>query len=108
MKNVMSYKNYAGTVEYSEDDDILFGRIVGIDDVISYEGESVATLRQSFHDAVDGYLAHCQSIGKEPNRPYSGKFVLRLPPNLHARLAAQAQAVGKSLNQYAVDILANA
>ena len=108
MKNVMSYNNYAGTVEYSEDDGILFGRIVGIEDVISYEGESVATLRQSFHDAVDDYLTHCQSIGKKPNRPYSGKFVLCLPPALHARLAAQAQAVGKSLNQYAVDILANA
>ena len=93
MKNVMSYKNYAGTVEYSEDDGILFGRIVGIDDVVSMK-KRVATLRQSFHDAVDDYLAHCQSIGKEPKRSYSGKFVLRLPPALHARLAAQ----DKSLN----------
>ncbi len=75
MKNVMSYKNYAGTVEYSEDDGILFGRIVGIDDVISYEGESVATLQQSFHNAVDDYLVHCQRIGKEPNIPYSGQII---------------------------------
>ena len=108
MKNVMSYKNYAGTVEYNEDAGILFGRIVGIDDVISYEGGSVATLRQSFHDAVDDYLTHCQNIGKKPNSPYSGKFILRLPPALHASLTAKAQAVGKSLNQYAADVLANA
>lgn len=107
MKNTMTYKGYAGTVEYSADDGVLFGRVVGIDDVVSYEGESVAELRQAFQDSVDDYLEHCQSIGKEPNRPYSGKFVLRLSPTLHARLAAQAQAVSKSLNQYAVDVLAN-
>lgn len=108
MKNAMTYKGYAGTVEYIEDDGVLFGRIVGIDDTVSYEGESVTELRQAFHDSVDDYLEHCRSIGKEPNRPYSGKFVLRLSPALHARLAAQAQATGKSLNQYAVDVLANA
>lgn len=108
MRNVMTYKEYAGTVEYSEVDGILYGRIVGIDDVISYEGESVKELREAFQAAVDDYLAHCRDIGKEPNRPYSGKFTLRLDPGLHARLAAQAQAMGKSLNQYAADILAHA
>lgn len=107
MKNAMTYKGYAGTVEYSEDDGVLFGQIVGIDDMFSYEGESVAELRHAFQDAVDDYLEHCRSTGKGPDRPYSGKFVLRLSPALHARLAAQAQAAGKSLDQYAVDVLAN-
>lgn len=108
MKNVMTYKGYAGTVEYNEVDDILFGSIAGIEDVITYEGESIAELREDFQIAVDDYLAHCHTIGKEPNRPCSGKFTLRLDPELHARLAAQAKASGKSLNQYALDILARA
>ena len=88
MKTLCRIKNYFATVEYSEDDGILFDHIAGIDDVVSYEGESIITLRQSFHDAVDDYLAHCHSIGKEQNCSCSGKFVLRLPPVLHSRLAA--------------------
>lgn len=108
MKNTMSYNGYTGTVEYSESDNILFGRIAGIDDIISYEGESVSELRIAFQSAVDDYLAHCAATGKEPNRPYSGKFTLRIEPELHARLAAQARAMGKSLNQYAADLLAHA
>lgn len=108
MKNVMTYKGYTGTVEYSEDDGVLFGRLAGIEDSISYEGESVKELRESFQGAVDDYLAHCQGMGKMPNRPYSGKFTLRLDPAIHARLAAQARAMGKSLNQYAADLLARA
>lgn len=106
MKNVMTYNGYTGTVEYSEDDGILFGRLVGINDIVSYEGESVKELREAFQASVDDYLEHCQHIGKKPERPYSGKFTLRLDPVIHARLAAQAQAMGKSLNQYAVDVLA--
>ena len=74
MNNVMTCKGYAGTVEYSEADNILFGRITGIDDIISYEGESVSELRKAFEDSVDDYLALCQSIGKAPNRAYSGKL----------------------------------
>jgi predicted HicB family RNase H-like nuclease len=108
MKNAMTYKDYIGTVEYSEDDNCLFGRIAGIRDIISYEGESVAEIRKTFEEAVDDYLAHCATAGKEPNKPYSGKFVLRIDPALHARIAAKALIHGKSLNQYAVDLLAKA
>lgn len=108
MKNLMKYKGYTGTVEYSEKDACLFGRLVGIDDIISYEGESVSEIQQAFHEAVDDYLSDCAAAGKQPNKPYSGKFILRLDPELHARLALQAQEAGKSLNQYAVDVLAHA
>ena len=107
MKNAMTYKGYVGTVEYSEEDACLFGRIAGIRDIISYEGESVAEIRKAFEDAVDDYLKHCAEIGKEPNKPYSGKFVLRIDPSLHARLAVKAQAQGMSLNQYAAKVLAH-
>jgi predicted HicB family RNase H-like nuclease len=108
MKNAMTYKGYAGTVAYSEEDTCLFGRIAGIRDIISYEGESVAEIRTTFEEAVDDYLEHCAATGKEPNKPYSGKFVLRLDPAIHARIAAKALMHGKSLNQYAADVLANA
>ena len=108
MKNTMTYNGYIGTVEYSEDDDVMFGRLAGIDDIITYEGDSVQELRKAFQEAVDDYLAHCRQTGKIPNKPYSGKFTLRISPEVHARLAAQARAMGKSLNQYAADILARA
>ena len=106
MKNAMTYKGYIGTVEYSEEDACLFGRIAGIRDIISYEGESVEEIRKAFEGAVDDYLTHCAATGKEPNKPYSGKFVLRIDPALHARIAARAMAMGKSLNQYAAEVLA--
>jgi len=106
MKN--AYKGYIGTVEYSEEDNYLFGRIAGIRDVISYEGESVVEIRKFFEEAVDDYLAHCATIGKEPNKPYSGRFVLRIDPAVHSRIAARALMHGKSLNQYAAELLAKA
>ena len=107
MKNAMTYKGYVGTVEYSEEDGCLFGRIAGIHDIITYEGESVTEIRQAFEEAVDDYLKHCKETGKKPNKPYSGKFVLRIDPSVHARLAAKALATGKSLNQYAADVLSH-
>ena len=107
MKNAMTYKGYIGTVEYSEEDACLFGRIAGIRDIVSYEGESVMEIRKAFEEAVDDYLKHCAATGKEPNKPYSGKFVLRIDPGVHAKIAARAMASGKSLNQYAADILAH-
>ena len=103
----MSYKGYPGTVEYSEEDACLFGRIAGISDIITYEGESLAEIRKAFEDSVDDYLKHCAETGKKPNKPYSGKFVLRIDPSLHARLAVKAQANGISLNQYAAEMLAH-
>ncbi|MDR0826607.1 MAG: type II toxin-antitoxin system HicB family antitoxin [Desulfovibrio sp.] len=108
MNNALIYKGYTGTVEYSEEDACLFGRIAGICDIISYEGESVAEIRKAFEESVDDYLEHCAVIGKQPNKPYSGKFVLRLDPSIHARLAVKAQAKGKSLNQFAAEVLAQA
>lgn len=106
MKNVITHKGYYGTVEYSEEDDILFGQVIGISDLISYEGKSVQELREDFINGVDDYLEHCKQIGKEPNKPYSGKFTLRIDPELHAKLAAYAKMSGKSLNQYAEQLLA--
>lgn len=98
--NTMSYKGFAARVEYSEDDGCIIGHIAGIRDVVGFHGESVAELRAAFEEAVDDYLATCQKLGREPNRPYSGQFRLRLDPGLHARAAIAAESHGKSLNAW--------
>ena len=108
MSKSMEYKGYVAKIEYSDEDGCFIGHIAGIDDIISFEGESVEEIREDFHNAVDSYLASCAKHGKHPHRPYSGKVLLRMPPQLHAHIAARAEAVGKSLNQYAIDVLANA
>lgn len=104
--STISYKNYIGTVEYSEDDECLFGRIIGINDIVTYEAQSVTELRLAFQESVDDYLEHCKELGKEPNKPYSGRFVLRVAPELHADVAMKAQKQGVSLNQYVTSLLA--
>ncbi|TAJ77333.1 MAG: type II toxin-antitoxin system HicB family antitoxin [Gallionellaceae bacterium] len=103
--NTMGYKNFAARVEYSEDDGCFIGHIAGIRDVIGFHGESVAELRAAFEEAVDDYLAACEKIGKEPNKPYSGKFHLRLTPDLHARAAMVAETRGKSLNTWVSEVI---
>ncbi len=103
--NTMSYKGFAARVEYSEEDGCFVGHIAGIRDVIGFHGESVAELRAAFEEAVDDYLASCQKLGKEPNRPFSGQFRLRLNPELHARAAMVAESRGKSLNAWVSDVI---
>ena len=98
--NTMSYKGFAARVEYSEDDGCFVGHLAGIRDVIGFHGESVAVLRAAFEEAVDDYLATCHTLGREPNRPFSGQFRLRLDPGLHARAAIAAETHGKSLNAW--------
>ncbi|MBL8473088.1 MAG: type II toxin-antitoxin system HicB family antitoxin [Rhodocyclaceae bacterium] len=98
--NTMMYKGYAARVEYSEEDACFVGHIAGIRDIVGFHGESVAELRAAFEEAVDHYLETCESLNREPNRPYSGQFRLRLTPELHARAAMAADAQGKSLNAW--------
>lgn len=104
----MEYKGYTARIEYSGDDECFVGRIAGIKDIITFDGSSVKELTASFHDAVDFYLETCHQRGEQPNKPYSGKILLRVDPALHAKLAAQAEAMGKSLNQYAIELLSDA
>ena len=73
----MKYKGYTGIVELEEGSEILFGRVIGLRDVITFQGESVAEITQAFHDSVDDYLEFCAERGESPEKPYSGQFVLR-------------------------------
>ena len=105
MKNAMTYKGYAARVEFDAEDRIFFGRIAGIRDIISFHGETVNELETAFKEAVDHYLDTCARLGDEPNKPYSGKLTLRIPPSIHAAIATAAETSGKSLNKWVVDTL---
>jgi predicted HicB family RNase H-like nuclease len=94
----MRYKGYEAIVEYDEEDKIFVGRVLNTRDVIVFEGATVEALESSFRGAVDDYLQDCQQIGKSPERPFSGRFNLRIPPALHRDLALKAARVGMSLN----------
>jgi predicted HicB family RNase H-like nuclease len=102
----MSYKGYLARIEYSDEDGCLVGHLAGITDTVGFHGESVAEMRAAFEQAVDDYLATCRRVGRPPQRPFSGRLLLRVPPELHARAAMRAAASGKSLNRWICDLLA--
>ena len=106
--NTMIYKGYSARIEYSEDDGCFTGRILGIRDVVGFHGDDVNGLRRAFVEAVDDYLETCAKIGQKPGRPYSGKLMLRVPPEIHAAVATAAEVAGKSINQWATEKLTNA
>ena len=101
----MAYKGYQARIEYDGEDKIFVGHITGIRAIVGFHGESVAELETAFQEAVDDYLDHCREKGITPQRPYSGKVMLRVSPELHAELAMRAEANGMSLNQWATDRL---
>ncbi len=105
MKNVLEHRGYYGSVEYDSRDDQLHGRLLGISDIVSYEGRSVEELREDFRNAVEDYLEACRETGKKPDRPFSGKLVVRMPRELHAAAAMKAKERGESLNALIVETL---
>lgn len=98
--STLEYNGYRGSVEFSQEDRVLHGRLLGIEDVISFEGGNVDELERAFREAVDDYLRFCEEIGKKPERAYSGRIPLRIGPELHRSLAALADASGCSLNAW--------
>lgn len=106
--NTMTHKGFAAKVEYSEDDGCFVGHIAGIRDIVGFHGKSVRELRAAFVASVEDYLATCEKLNQPPNRPYSGKFQLRLAPEVHARAAMTAEAEGKSLNTWASEVIQHA
>ncbi|MFY9261449.1 MAG: type II toxin-antitoxin system HicB family antitoxin [Gallionella sp.] len=100
MSTEFDYKGYKGSCLTSIEDECLHGRIRDIDDLISYEGNTVGELRSAFQLAVDEYLEHCISIGKEPNKPYSGSFNVRIGSELHKIAAQRSRVKDESLNEF--------
>ena len=107
MKNTLNYKGYYGSVEFSNEDNVFFGRLIGINDRITYEGDSVATLRHDFQEAVEEYLETCTSIGKEPEKAYKGTFNVRISPALHRQLVYFSASNGKTLNATVEEAIRN-
>lgn len=97
----MSYRGYVARVEFDADDRIFVGRVAGIRDVVVFHGASVDELEQAFHASVDDYLAACERLGQRPEKPFSGRMMFRVDPEVHARAAMAAQLAGLSLNQWA-------
>jgi predicted HicB family RNase H-like nuclease len=106
--NAMFYKGYSARIEFDDDDRIFVGHLAGIRDIIGFHGSSVDELEQAFHEAVDDYVAHCEQLGLPPNKPFSGRMLLRVPPEVHARASAAAQVAGISLNLWATQALEQA
>lgn len=106
--NTMTHKGYAAQIEYSDEDQCFVGHIAGIKDVVGFHGESVSELRAAFEEAVDDYLETCAKLNRSPQRPYSGKLMLRIPPEIHAAVAVAAEVSGKSINQWAAEKFADA
>ncbi len=101
----MQYKGYYAIPQYSANDKCFHGKLLGITDVITFEGATVEELEQEFQSVVDEYIEFCQKHGKQPKQPFSGNFNLRLGPELHARVAGAAQKEEKSINQFIKDTL---
>jgi predicted HicB family RNase H-like nuclease len=101
----MRHKGYSAAIRYSEEDGFLVGRILGINDIVSFHGHSVEEVRKEFAIALDSYLSDCEEMGKEPERSYSGKLNLRLSPEFHKAIAIEAETTGQSLNDVIVAAL---
>lgn len=108
MNNTMEYKGYLGSVEFSEEDALFYGKVLGIRALISYEGSNAQELVADFHSAVDDYLELCTQQGKEPERAYKGSFNVRISPELHKQAVAAAMARNMTLNSFVESSIARA
>ena len=106
--NTMSHKGYTARVEFDERDDIFVGRVLGLQAIIGFHGATVKQLRREFETAVEVFLRDCEEQGVRPEKPASGKLMLRVPPEVHGAALIAAQAAGKSLNQWATEVLEEA
>jgi len=104
----LEYKNYLGSVEFDEERQLLWGRVLNTRDVITYEAESVPLLIKEFEKSVDVYLKFCQDLGQDPEKPFSGNIPLRLPPDLHRAIYSRATQAGQSMNTWVKEVLEKA
>jgi predicted HicB family RNase H-like nuclease len=105
MKDTMTYKGYTGSVHYSDEDRVFFGKVEYIRSLISYEGTDVESLRSAFEEAVDDYLALCKREGRKPDQPFSGTFNVRTGSDLHRRAVLLAKEQGTTLNRVVSEAL---
>lgn len=97
---MMTYKGYSAKVEFDDEAMIFHGEVIGIRDVVTFQGKTVNELKKEFHDSVDDYLDMCKSRGEEPEKPFSGKFVVRVSPDVHRKVYMAAKKAGQSINAW--------
>jgi predicted HicB family RNase H-like nuclease len=105
VKDFMEYKGYIGSVRFSAEDDVFHGKLQGIRDLVAYEGTDVASLKQSFHEAVEDYFETCKKRGRAPEQPFKGSFNVRVGRDLHKRAAVFAAGHNKKLNSVVSEAL---
>jgi predicted HicB family RNase H-like nuclease len=108
MSSILTHKGYSARVEFDDEDGIFFGMIAGLRDGVGFHADNVEGLRAAFREAVDDYLDTCARIGKNPSKAYSGQVMFRITPETHRRAALAAELSGKSLNQWAEEVLGQA
>lgn len=96
----LKYKDFVASIEFSDADDVFYGKILGINDLILFEGSSVEELKQAFEEAVGDYLELCKEMDKDPYKSFKGSFNVRIPKDLHKKVFFRAQKIGVSLNQF--------
>ena len=106
--NSMMHKGYEAMVVYDEDAELLHGEVINLRDVVTFQGQSVTELKQAFVDSVDDYLEFCQARGEEPEKPFSGQFIVRVEPLVHRAVATAAKRSGVSLNKWVASVLEKA
>ncbi|RJP73190.1 MAG: type II toxin-antitoxin system HicB family antitoxin [Ignavibacteriales bacterium] len=96
----MKYKGYQGYIEFDEEAEIFHGKVIGIKDVITFQGNDVAKLKQAFKDSINDYLDFCKQRGEEPDKPFQGKLDLKLPKDLYDKILIAATRSGKNVNTW--------
>ena len=103
--NVLEYKGYIAQLALDTDDNIIVGNTINTADIISFHGDTINEATQAFHDVLDTYLQTCEDESIDPSRPYSGKFNLRIEPQMHRELSIEATKSGKSLNELVASMI---
>jgi predicted HicB family RNase H-like nuclease len=97
---MMNYKGYAAKVEFDDEAMIFHGEVIGIRDVVTFQGKSIKEIERAFHDSVDDYLDLCKERGEAPDKPFSGRFVVRVSPEIHRKVYVSAKKSGQSINAW--------
>ncbi len=106
--NTMQYKGYTTRMDFDAEDKIIIGRVVDVDDIITFHGSSVAGFENAFHAAVDSYIAACEKLNQSAEKPASGRLMLRVNPAVHAAAVKASARSGQSLNKWAESVLMQA
>lgn len=108
MDSTLKYKGFAAKIEFSADDGVFVGRVLGIKDIVVFHGKSVAELKRELKESIEFYLEVCEKQKKEAKKPFSGKVLFRLPSELHARISEAAARKGKSVNEWGKEVFESA